>query len=367
MKRTTLIVMGFLALAVPLGLVSCAPKAAQAPKVLYHCPMHPKIIYDKPGTCKICGMDLVPIKDTAPQKKMDMTASVSMSSGPNGQADTSGAKTGNMKNMKDMPPQGYTQIQVDPRQQQLIGIRLATVERQSLDKQIRVAGEVAHDPELYQAQEEYLKSRGTGLQPSSELKLEHMGMSPAQIKRLERRGHAKRNLIINDQDQDFWIYVYFYEADLPFIQIGQAVEVTVPTMGDERFHGRLQALRPYVDAATRSVRGIVTVRDPDLRLRPGLFVNAQVQVPLPENLVVPLSAILDSGERQIVFVKTGEGVFTPRQVKVLGRAGDFAAVESGVKAGDQVVMAANFMLDSESRLQAVIEEAGTGMAGMHHH
>jgi membrane fusion protein, copper/silver efflux system len=86
---------------------------------------------------------------------------------------------------------------------------------------------------------------------------------------------------------------------------------------------------------------------------------------LPEALVVPASAIMDTGKLQVVFVKQGKGTFVPRAVQLGATAKDNVMVFKGVQAGEQVVVNANFMLDSESRLKAVIEQGGVG--GGHQH
>ncbi|MBN1595197.1 efflux RND transporter periplasmic adaptor subunit [candidate division FCPU426 bacterium] len=333
-----------------------APKTGQIEQALYQCPMHPAVISDRPGSCRICGMDLVPVKKPAGPEEKDSQI----------QHETTKAKHGKHTGMH---PEGYSKINISPEKQQLIGVRLAKVEQAALIKTIHVAGEVAHDPDMYQAQAEYLKTKGyggdTGLHSATRLKLEHMGMSPELIRALERRGEAKRNLIVESRDYHFWIYVYFYESDLPYIKTGQEVTITVPVLNNMKYPGTLKALRSYIDTRTRSIRGIVEVEDRNYHLRPGLFVNAAVEAVLPETAVMPLSAVLDSGERRLVFVKTGNGIFHPRQVEVGAVAQEQVQVLSGVAPGEEVVVSANFMLDSESRLQAALESAAQPAGHQH--
>jgi Cu(I)/Ag(I) efflux system membrane fusion protein len=97
--------------------------------------------------------------------------------------------------------------------------------------------------------------------------------------------------------------------------------------------------------------------NPAFALKPAMFANVELDVDSGPGLVIPDSAIIDTGERQVVFVGTSPGRFEPRQVQVGARSGGRAQILSGLSAGDQVVIRANFLLDSESRLRAVIADA----------
>ncbi len=354
-KRPIYIMAVILLLATAFGLTSCGQNAPAKATVLYHCPMHPQIVSDHPGKCPICGMDLVvfhPQEDKAPAVD-------------NEQDHTNPAhKEENM--VMNEAPSGYATITLNSEKQQLIGVQTVPVITEALTYALRVWGEVAHDPEMYQAQVEYLKTAGYGggLASASKIKLEHMGMSQAQIRALERSGRAKLNLIVDSQDPLFWIYAYFYEPDLPQVKINQPVTITIPSMDHKVMQGTLKGLQPYIDTKSRTDRGIVEVRDKSLSLKPGLFVNASANVQLAPALVIPNSSIIDTGERQIVFVKKGAGTFEARQVRVGKSNGTLTQVISGLTSGEQVVVSGNFMLDSESKIEATMKK---GMTGGHHH
>jgi Cu(I)/Ag(I) efflux system membrane fusion protein/cobalt-zinc-cadmium efflux system membrane fusion protein len=111
---------------------------------------------------------------------------------------------------------------------------------------------------------------------------------------------------------------------------------------------------PDVDMTTRTSRVRVVFANTKLTLTPGMFVNVNLQVPLGRQLVIPSSGVLQSGTRQIVFVDRGAGYLEPRQVQLGQRAGDEFIVLSGLKQGDRIVTSANFLVDSESQLQAAI-------------
>jgi multidrug efflux pump subunit AcrA (membrane-fusion protein) len=100
--------------------------------------------------------------------------------------------------------------------------------------------------------------------------------------------------------------------------------------------------------------------NPELKLKPGMFVNVELHKSFGRQLTVPVDAVLDSGTRQVVFVDLGNGAFAPREVKVGERTQDYLAILSGLRAGERVVTRANFLIDSESNLRQSIE----GMAGM---
>lgn len=334
---------------------ACGPAKSQSqPGQLYHCSMHPQIVRDQPGKCPICGMDLVPFTPT-PQPQTPGPGAQPVSSMP-GMPGMEGIG----EHATHTPLPAGPGIEVDARRQQLIGVTTAKAEPRALDKILRVQGEVAHDPDMFQAQAEFLRSSAagdeSGLRSASRLKLEHMGMGPDLIRRLEQRGRPKSNLFVRDQDPTFWVYVYFYEADIPFLQLGQTVTVRVPMLR-EQFSGVLRGLQPYVEAGARTIRGIVEVRDPALHLYAGLYADAEVRLALPPAVVIPVSAVLDSGTRQVVFVQTGPGRFEPRQVRLGAVSGEFAQVLEGVTSGDQVVKDGNFMLDAESRLQSAVDAA----------
>jgi Cu(I)/Ag(I) efflux system membrane fusion protein len=128
--------------------------------------------------------------------------------------------------------------------------------------------------------------------------------------------------------------------------------------------GRVAFVSPTLNPESRTLRVRFDVANPDLTLKPGMFANVELSVDGREGIVIPDSAIIDTGERQVVFVGLGGGRFEPRQVRLGVRSGGKAEVFSGVKEGEQVVVRANFLLDSESRLRSAIARAsGSGKPG----
>ena len=151
-----------------------------------------------------------------------------------------------------------------------------------------------------------------------------------------------------------WILAQVFQNDLSRVRVGAPASLTVDSYPGRVFHGRVDFIYPDVDMTTRTARVRMTFANSRLTLTPGMFVNVNLQVPLGEQLVIPASGVLQSGTRQIVFVDRGAGYLEPRQVQLGQRAGDQYIVLGGLKAGERIVTSANFLVDSESQLQAAI-------------
>jgi multidrug efflux pump subunit AcrA (membrane-fusion protein) len=126
--------------------------------------------------------------------------------------------------------------------------------------------------------------------------------------------------------------------------------------------GKVVFISPMLNGATRTAEMRVQFANPDLTLRPDMFVDFKVRVPLGARVAVPEDAVLDTGAEQYVFVDKGQGYFEPRGVKLGPEAGGYYAIESGLKAGEMVVTSANFVLDSESRLKGALAGMGAPAA-----
>lgn len=156
-----------------------------------------------------------------------------------------------------------------------------------------------------------------------------------------------------------WVRGQVYEYELPFVKIGQTAEVDFPyTENVPARSGKVVYIAPFLDPQTRTAEIRLEFPNPDLSLRPDSFLNFKLRVPMRSSVVVPQDAVLDTGTQQYVFVDKGEGYFEPRLVKVAAQAAGESLIESGLKSGERVVTAANFILDSESRLRGVFANMG---------
>ncbi len=151
---------------------------------------------------------------------------------------------------------------------------------------------------------------------------------------------------------EVWVYAQVFQNDAGKIKPGDPAEVTVDAYPGKVFRGRVDYLLPQVDVATRTMPVRLVFPNPGLKLRPGMYVNVKVGLPLGRQLVVPASAAFHSGTKNLLFLYYGEGQIEPREVEFGPRVGDNVVVLKGVKAGDEIVTSANFLIDSEAQLQA---------------
>lgn len=153
-----------------------------------------------------------------------------------------------------------------------------------------------------------------------------------------------------------WALVDVPERDYPRIAPGQAVTLHARGMPERVFQGRVSVIYPQINRDSRTARVRVELPNPDLILRPDMYVEAEIDVSAPgAALVVAESAVLDSGLRKVVLLDLGEGRFAPRDVAIGRRGEGFVEIRDGLAEGDRVVTSANFLIDSESNLKAALQ------------
>jgi len=382
-------------------------KAAQG-KQLYTCSMHPFIIKDKPGTCPICGMELI--------KKIE------------GAAD-GGTQTAEQKQQADM----LGHVSLSPTQRVMANVATIAAKQIALNKEINAVGIVQYDqsrqakvtawiagridklhvnrvgdivskdkpvaevysPDLVATQQEYLlavKSReqlknsplpsisqnGDGLVASAKQRLMLFGVKESQLAELEKAGKPNIRLpiytplsgvviekmmqqgqyvntgevLFNIADlSTVWVEVEVYENEFPNIHVGQQVEIRSQSFPGKPFSGKIAYIYPFLDPKTRTVKARVEMANPGMKLKPDMFVNAIIKVPLGSSIVVPVTALIDTGKRQVVWVEMSPGMFEPRDVQVGQKTDDKVQILSGLKAGDKVAVSGGYLIDSESQLK----------------
>lgn len=157
-----------------------------------------------------------------------------------------------------------------------------------------------------------------------------------------------------------WMFADLYEKDIAGVQIGQEVNVTSSAYPGETFTGRVTFINPVLDDATRTIKVRVEMGNPGGKLKPNLFVNAAVNVPLAESLVIPVTSLLDTGTRKVVFVAQDAETFVKKDIITGLEADGYIQVLSGLQAGDTVVTAAAFLIDSQTQLGQFSSHAGHG-------
>jgi len=352
----------------------------------YTCSMHTSVRSTTPGTCPICGMDLVPVT------KEEIS---------------SGA------------------IIVDEGKRQKIGVKTQAIKYRPFVQEVRAVGEVTVDtsqltdvslkfkgwigdlganyigqriekgqtlftvygPDLLAAQEEYLQTRrharNKALVTAARRRLALWDVRPDQIKALEKRGKAyeylpllspasgtlidknivegagvmpgKTLLRIADLSR-IWVEARIYEYELPIVSEGMPVTVELPDLPNMQLAGKVDWLDPMVDTTTRTGRVRVELDNKDGQLKPGMFANVRLKRDLGERLVVPEEAVLYAGDTRVVFIDLGEGRLAPKRIKVGRRNADWIVVIDGLSEGDKVVTSGNFLIAAESKLKSGLDQ-----------
>ncbi len=152
-----------------------------------------------------------------------------------------------------------------------------------------------------------------------------------------------------------WVLVDVYEDELPWVRAGDPAEMTVLAIPGEVFRGELTYVYPYAESRTRTVKARLEFANPGGRLKPDMFANVRIKASARTDVItIPSEAIVRSGLREQVFRVTEPGRFEPLEVVVGVSAGGYTEIREGVAAGDEVVVSAQFLIDSESKLREAI-------------
>ena len=153
-----------------------------------------------------------------------------------------------------------------------------------------------------------------------------------------------------------WVWADFYENELSMLQTGQTIAVTAKSYPGEKFDGTISLINPFIDETKRTAKVRIDIPNSDFKLRPGMYVNAELAMNMGEALTVPVSAIMPTGTRSVVFVDKGEGKLEPRIVQLGAKYGDIYEVKSGLAEGERVIASANFLIDAESKVQGALKD-----------
>lgn len=245
-----------------------------------------------------------------------------------------------------------------------------------------------YSPQFLTTQQEYLTAKKGGQTDLADLarqRLELWGVPAEVFEQIDKTGKPQRNLTlvspitgtvlemgvlekeyITPQKELYfiadlsavWVQAKVYEYELPHVELGMPATVSIPALPGQKLVGKVVFVQPTVEEKTRTVEVRVELPNKDGLLKPGMFAHVEIQHTMGEGLLVPTTAVIRTGERDIAFRVEAEGRFVPVEVKVGEfRFGDRFQVLAGLKAGDKVVTSANFLIDSESRLRT----GGMGM------
>jgi Cu(I)/Ag(I) efflux system membrane fusion protein len=152
-----------------------------------------------------------------------------------------------------------------------------------------------------------------------------------------------------------WVIADIYAHELPLIKVGQAARIGVSFFPGKEFSSKIDYIYPTLSGSTRTAKVRFVLANPDGRLKPQMFTDVEVKIDLGKRLVIPSDAVIDTGTKQVVYVDKEEGYFEPREVVLGLRADEMVEVVKGLKEGDKVACAANFLIDSEAKLKGVVQ------------
>lgn len=391
-----------------IALVACSRKSATVtdPNVAYYtCTMHPSVRSQDPnGHCPICGMGLVPV-----MKKNAVAL---------GESIALGTATGPSEFTVPVERQQQIGVTYAAAEKRSLRRTIRAVGMVEPDKSrqwnfvARVEGYVQklevtspgeqvtqgqplltiYSPDLLTAERELvnlLDTRGQGgsggndqLIQAARDRLEQWNVTAEQIAEVERTRKPSQYLTLSspfagvvrqappEQGRKVmvgdlllaiadlslvWVWAEFYEEDAPMLAKGQKVSFTVRGYPGEVFEGRVGLIDPFLNELTRTTRVRINISNADLRLRPGMYANVELTIETGEGLTIPVSAVMPTGERALVFVDKGEGRLEPRFIDLGGTFDDRYEVKAGLREGERVVASGNFLIDAESQVQVLVK------------
>ena len=364
----------------------------------YQAPMAPWIISPHPGKSPM-GMDMIPLDP----KKFASEIAIDPVTARNIGVRVTKAKRGPV--VQTLRTVG--QVEYDEKQLFDVNTKVSgwieTLDVDTVGQTVKKGDPLfdLYSPQLYAAQEEYLvalrglkssKQNGAAanltaqaqsLVDAAKTKLQYLDIADTQIKALAKRGKAKRVMTIYSAYtgtvvdkgafqgkhitpgtrlyrvadlSKVWVIASVYESQLSMVHNGQSATMSLSYLPGETFKGRVDYVYPYLDDKAREAKVRLVFGNPHGTLKPGMFANVKLkQTTVPEATLVPREAVVDTGERTVLFVSTGEGQFEPRHV-VTGMTTDagWIQIRKGVKPGEQVVTSGEFLLDSESRMREAL-------------
>ncbi len=373
----------------------------------YQCPMHPEIVSNDPNAkCSICGMDLELVQTNVPGLvPIELTAD---------RVQMIGVKTAKAISMR-MPNSLRTVgvLESNERSRLFVTTRYSGwIEKLLVNEtgQPVKAGQIVaqiYSPEVLQAQEELLNALSwkqdapvtaphpghvnisSALAVDARRRLELLGVAAQDINALVRRnktestvplrapatGHVVAKLILEGSAiaagtpllemadlATLWLVADVYEGDLSRVKVGNSARFVTAAYPSETFTAKVKFVYPTVDSGARTLRVRLELKNAKgpsgLKLRPGMYGDVTLQTEVVTALMVPAEAVVDTANVQYVFLAHPQGRYEPRRVSTGLRRDNMVEIVEGLKAGDEVVTTANFLLDSESRLQATLRGQG---------
>jgi len=367
-------------------------------------PMDPTYVRDEPGKSPM-GMDLVPVyKEEGEDKEPASVIRIDP-----GTIQNMGVRLGRVKRKPLVKTiRAFGNITYDERRVKVVSawvggrIDKLYVDFKGIEVKKGAALAEIYSPELVSTQQELilaLETRGriwslgnqealtmaTNLVEATKQRLLLWGITQEQINEIERTRRVSTNMTIhapiggtviekNTFEGQYvkegerlykiadltrvWVDVDIYEYELPWVYQGMPAEMGLSYIPGKRFKGKVLYVYPYLEEKTRTAKLRLEFKNPGYQLKPGMYADIYLTPRITaDSLVIPQEAVIDSGVRKVVFISLGKGKFQPREVEIgiEGNENEFQVLK-GLKEGDEIVVSAQFMLDSESRLREAIQK-----------
>lgn len=373
-------------------------------QILYwYDPMHPAYTSDKPGVAPDCGMQLVPRYADEVEPAAGM-AQETVQLTPEKQQLIGVRTTTVVEEPVNRTIRAVGLVEIDETRITHVHTRVSGwVRRVFVDFTWQHVQRGAplftlYSPELVSAQQEYLIARrgkeelarstypevaknSEALLRASRERMKLWEMTDQQIAELEATGVAQeeltvfspvtghvsvRNVFPNQyvtpesdlytvvDHSHVWVQAQLYEYELEEVRMGQPATMTTPAFPDRAFHGRVTYINPHLEMTTRTLDVRLEFPNPEFALKPGMYADVMLDIPLGRQVVVPREAVLDTGTRQLVFLALPDGYFESRQVRLGPQLEDRVVVLEGLRPGETVVTSGAFLIDSESQLSAAL-------------
>ena len=353
----------------------------------YVCPMHPQIIKDEAGSCPICGMDLVPKMidpDTGKHPAVSVKGEIIQSMGLRTEAVSKDTLWRFIKTVGRVDYNETRLIHLHPRADGWMESLMIRSEGEQVSKGDKLG--TFYSPEILSAQVDFfvaLEQSGNSRSDRVEKarnRLRILGIDDTIIRQLEESRETRNALPVfapgdgivtrlgaregmylkPDMEMmtiadlsSVWVMVDVYEHQIGWLQEGLTAEISVPAWPGKSWEGKVDYIYPELDMKSRTLRVRLEFPNPDITLKPNMFAEVKIYGgPQRDTLMIPAEALIRTGERDTVVTSLGDGRFQPVDVVVGARSNGKVEILSGLKEGDEIVTSGQFLIDSESSLQA---------------
>ncbi|MEA1052054.1 efflux RND transporter periplasmic adaptor subunit [Lamprobacter modestohalophilus] len=366
----------------------------------YVCPMHPQIIRDEEGTCPICGMDLVkklmdPLTGKYPE--VALTSAVVQTLGVR----TAAVERGTLwKYIETLGRIAYDETRLAHVHPRAAGW-IESLSLRAEGEPVRAGQELAelYAPAILNAQVDFLLAQDRNAADRRRVSedkarniLRLLDVPDDVISAIQRDGEARNRvpirapidgivtqmmardgMYVTESSEMFtiadlsqvWVMVDIYESQIDWLAEGLSAEMRVPARPGRTWEGKVDYLYPELDPVSRTLQVRLVFENPDLALKPNMFADVVIYGgPKREVLKIPAEALIVTGEREAVVTVLGDGRFQPVDVVTGMQRGDEVEILSGLDEGDEIVVSGQFLIDSESNLQASFRRmSGVGGSG----